>query len=250
MVAPDEVAVLDHPFVQRLRGIKQMGFSEAQVTGGEAPPAQTLAADDGMKCKGVSFASTHKAYFRDNGEFHIARVAFVYCHELVHWYSHNHIGFQNMGKGYWGVNWDEMTTDYISANIFPKLKQDANYTDLTFYNNDFVKLPELMCRGFVNCIGTVGFRKQKWEAAVEKVKALNSPEANALLKSLTENDYPGMAKVWLSWYFTASEKLKPFLECFEDLKTMILSNQIATKTLENETEFQAACASGLKRPTW
>ena len=27
-VAPEEIPVVDHPFVQRLRGIRQMGFSE------------------------------------------------------------------------------------------------------------------------------------------------------------------------------------------------------------------------------
>lgn len=230
---------------------KRMGFTEEQVTGGQAPPAQTLATDDGIKCKGVSFATTHKAFLLESGEFHIGRVAFVYCHELVHWYSHNHVGFQTSpGKGYWGVNWDEMTTDYVSANIFPKLKEGENYASLTFYNNDFVKLPELMCRGFSTCASLSGFKKKNWDKAVAKVSELKSPEADELLKALTEKEYAKMAQCWLRWYFTSSEKLKPFLECFEELKTTILSNNINTMTLQQETEYQASCAAGLKRPTW
>lgn len=228
----------------------RMGVAEESVASGSAPPAQTLGTDDGgLKCKGIAFASTHKAYKKEGTEdYDIGRVAFVYCHELMHWYSHNHTGFQGLGKGIWGINWDEMTTDYLAANIFPNMRQGDKFTDLTFYNNDFVKFPELLARGFHANANMTGWKKENWEAALQNVRALNDPDAVTLADALASKDAKKTAKIWLNWYFAASAKLKPFLDCFDAIKTGIVANEI--KTLTQETEYMASCAKGFKRPTW
>ncbi len=48
-------------------------------------------------------------------------------HEMVHWVSHNHTGFQNTEKGRNQLEWDECVTDYIARNAYFDLYPNSTY---------------------------------------------------------------------------------------------------------------------------
>lgn len=82
----DELAVVDHPFVQRLRGIKQMGFSELPFPG--AVHTRYAHALGAMELAGRAFDSVfRKDPFSDPSRRHAMRQAVriaALCHDLGH----------------------------------------------------------------------------------------------------------------------------------------------------------------------
>ena len=235
---------------------KRMGVSEESITEtGGAPPAQTLGTDGGgLSPMGISFAATHKVFVSEC-KVQYPRIIAILVHEMCHWYSYNHIGFQNdPGKGYWGINWDEMVTDYLAANIFP-IVVTKKYSDLTLYNNDFVSMPDVFCNGFKACSTATGFKAKRWGEAVENLQKLNDPDLVAFYSALTTaGGAPAVGWYLSKFYFTAPNKVKMFFDCFDKDKTSLISNAYFSKSMTIETEDMfnesstAFCAHGVKRP--
>jgi hypothetical protein len=228
----------------------RMHFSAQQVLDGAAPPAQTLGeSKGGLETAGISFCAQHKAFLDNQLKVQYPSIIAILVHEMCHWFSHNHQGLQESpGKGYWGINWDEMVTDYLASNIFPIVITEP-YAKLTFYNNDFNVMPKLFSGAFKTTSKLSGFKGETWHAATAKVAALNQPDLSAFLEALVGEKDSAVGWYFSKFYFSDPAKVKQFFDCFIDLKTVIISNSVFTATLQQETEYQVSCAHGVKRPT-
>jgi len=227
----------------------RMSCSVDDVEKGAAPPAQTLKeSKGGLQTEGIAFCAAHKAFFNNQLGVQYPSIIAILVHEMCHWFSNDHTGFQETpGKGYWGINWDEMVTDYLASNIFPIVITQP-YASLTFYNNDFKVMPKLFTGAFKSASKLTGFKATSWKTATESVAALKQADLDAFLEALVTEQEAAVGWYFCKFYFTDPGKVKRFFECFKSLQATLISNAVFTATLKEETEFQAGCAHGIKRP--
>lgn len=207
---------------------------DVKVSGG-APPAQTLPTTSAARInEGIAFACTHIFYTEKNA-VHWPRIVFVLTHELIHFMSHNSTGFQEVGKDIF--NWDEAMTDYITTNIFSEIAT-APLANLSMYNNDFQKFPELL---------VYGWAIRRDEAAYQAKLGRLSKDVGCLAEALDKKKVKEVALILARWYFTDPSKLLAFVAAFPD-ETRAMRDRAMTLKSETEDNCVHAIAGWRKRP--